>query len=123
MADLGNLKPWDANTYFDIPTMITYTLAAGANLIAPANPNRVGLIISTVDGSANCWVGPSPSVSTSNGIPINQTQPPLMITHRDFGPLVAVEWFGVSSVLNVHICVVEVILARLPQGGPSDAHA
>lgn len=121
MADLGTLAPWDANVYFRIPVMTTFSLVAGANLIAPANPNRVGLIISTVDGSANCWVGPTPQVTTSNGIPINQTQPPLQIIHRDFGSLVAVEWYAVSSVLSVHVCVVEVVLDKLPSGGDGDA--
>lgn len=120
MADIGNLAPWDAMPYFFTPTMTTYTLGTGALLIAPANPNRVGLIISTVDGSANCWVGPSPLVATNNGVPINQTQPPLMLTHRDFGPLTQVEWYAAASVMGIHVCVIELVLAKLPSGDKPD---
>lgn len=58
--------------------------------------------------SGNCDVWPGPTQAGSTGIPIQGVDQQLEVTFRDWGALVAQEWWGIASA-DALVAVIEVI--------------
>lgn len=111
------LSPWDENGYFNTPTVSYFSIGAANTrfLIVKADPQRVGLIIcSTTGGTINVAPDPNISINGFQGIPLLGSTLPLMIHQKDWGPLVAVEWWGVTTALNQTGTVIELYLREWP---------
>jgi hypothetical protein len=101
--------------WFLPPVLTSFTLGAGPGplLIAGANPQRVGLIVSQSSGP-NSTVAPSQNVAIGNGIFMNNTTLPVAYFQSDWGNLVSVEWYAAQPNAGAVISVIEVLLRDWP---------
>lgn len=112
-----SLPPWEENQWFEVPTCRFVTVnVPNTTLIASANPRRVGIIIA---GSTTnlIYVAPNPSLDFTNGggFPVVDTKAPLQFAHKDYGPLVAMDWYATAGALPAIVTVVEVVLRDWPK--------
>lgn len=117
-----NLPPWIANRWFFLPTLTTAGVSGQTVEIAAANPNRVGLIISTaqIGGGGTGFIGPSASVGNGVGIQLAASNPYIQLTHHDWGVLTQAQWFGFVPNAGQSFSVVELVLRDWPQPDPGD---
>lgn len=107
------MAPWEEITYFDNPKVSFFGNTAGGEwvLIAPANPQRVALIMSTTGTSC---LSPDDTLPFAGGIPLNAYSPYITITEAQFGSLCTSAWYSYSTEL-ANLTVIEVILREMPQ--------
>lgn len=119
-CNMKTLPPWEANEYFQLPTLVQVTTPANATTkLCLANPMRVGLILSAAFGAnTESFVGPVSSVAQNVGVRLNQQTSFLTLTHQEWGPLVQMDWFGFTSGTGGSISVIEVVLNDWPQDDP-----
>lgn len=124
---IDSMAPWDAAPYFQQVTEVGVALAAGTpKSLCKADPNRVALILSSSAlGSATVTL--NPNGTTTIGMTVGGTIPPIILIYSEVGPLVQQEWFGVASNITT-ITVYEVRLAKWPKlnginGGNGRANA
>jgi hypothetical protein len=114
------LAPWDANAYFALPSQTTVTPGAARKMLAAANPNRVGMILS-IGNTAGAVGFVSPVDPTSGGITLNSSTPFLIVDHEHWGVWCQVQW-DCFAAAGINFSVIELILLKWPSnegGGPS----
>ena len=75
--------------------------------IAPNNPRRVALIVMNLSATANLFVLPERTVSTTKAIVIGPMTGQSFIWDEDFH-ILAWEWFGVASAADTPIMVLSI---------------
>lgn len=112
-------SPWDENSYFASPRVTWFANLLGAAEILPANPMRVGFIISAdVPAGQTAYVHPVGSgvpvpPTPFAGMVLNNTNPTVRVTQGELGPLAAVSWmFRAFNVTNV--VVIELVMDKWP---------
>jgi len=108
------MAPWDENAYFDLPIERGFTTTGGvADSVAKANPRRVVLLFSLASASSYTVSTRSDIAGAGNGIIVNNTTLPLVITQANHGPLCQVEWFAFTAV-PLLITIIEINLREWP---------
>lgn len=115
------MPPWEANEWFHTPTVVQVPVGgAGAFQLCQANPQRVALIISAAFGAGfNVYVAPRSDVAAGLGYNLSQNNPSVSFLHADYGPLVAMDWFGTSSGVAGNYTIFEVVLRDWPAEDPA----
>jgi len=110
----GRMPPWIEADFFNAPNVILTVLTGGSSgqQVAPANPNRVGLILTS--GQA-AWVSPSSTVGPNQGIATSSSLAALKLTQASWGNLVSAAWYGASTI-GTSVVAIEVILREWPRG-------
>lgn len=108
-AGFHGTEPWWLGpTVYDVVEAHVVLTPGVFTQICASNPIRRALIIaSPVAGAVT--VGVVVLSSTSQGIPVSSSQPPLMLSYTDFGAIVTSQW-GAISTAGVSITVIELIL-------------
>ena len=79
-------------------------------LLLRADPNRLALVI--INLSANTmFIKPRGGVTLTNGIALSAGVGSLSVTMEDDFTLPSLEWFGISSVINQAVFVLEILSA------------
>jgi hypothetical protein len=122
VSDLSTAAPWEANAYFDTPSVKVVPVAAGnTGPLCLASPQRVGLIIScNLNGANFAFIGPSSSVGNGTGIMLTPQAPLWQGTHHDWAVLVQSQWFGFATGAGSNFSVIELLLHDWPQSDPHD---
>lgn len=107
------LSPWDQAPFFQPIRETTYTNLTAVTSVALADPQRIALIFSNALGS-QINVSTHRSVSNASGIPVLGGVNPIVLLHKDLGPLVQAEWFAFDASLPCALTVIEVLLAKWP---------
>ena len=116
-SQLELLAPWDANRLFDAPveSIYDFSVLGSPYKVAVANPRRVLLgfsAVAAVGGYIN--VSTHPEVLPSGGLTVGASPPWVWLTHREHGPLVALDWYAkISQGLN-SLTVFELLLREWP---------
>lgn len=119
MEGLG-LPPWDELKYFNLPTENTFNnTTPNTTPIAQANPNRVLLIIATVQTTATINVSTKPGVTAGTGFALD-TNVRLELNAKDHPQLCQAAWYANIGV-GMSVTVIEVILNSWPVVGVRNA--
>lgn len=118
---IGTAAPWDANEYFDVPSVRNVPAGTAQSVqICKADNNRVGLIISVATGASNnAYVGPGTNVAPGVGIQLVNTAPWMAFTHAQWGALIAAEWWGNAQGTGASFSVIELTLNAWPIDDPA----
>lgn len=104
----------DTMAWQRIATWFVQTDSAGSVLLIPANPQRVGLILSA-DSAQQQYFTPSPiDVLQPSGIILTQATGPLVLDHAHHGALVQSAWFVWCPVLGEFSTAVELVMDTPP---------
>jgi hypothetical protein len=95
--------------------VVSLTMLGGVVQLAPADPMRVAIMFDTF-ASGGFSLGPTSGVTITTGINISSGRPLVVWLHRDVGPLVQGEWWGIASG-SVTVTIVEVKLIDWPTKG------
>lgn len=107
------LSPWDQAPFFQPIRETTYSNLTVVTSVAKADPQRIALLFCNVLGS-QINISTSRILDNNTGIPILGSVVPLMLLHKDFGPLVQAEWFAFDASLPCALTVIEVLLSKWP---------
>lgn len=114
----GQMAPWDENTYFLAPVQTNWSIAGNTTTqILFANPMRVGFIISYNTGQT-LFLGINANPANDEGIQLPPGTPPLIFLQKDWGSLVALDWY-VNNFIPASpstATVIEVFLRQFPGG-------
>lgn len=82
---------------------------------------RVGILFGVgIGGAGNANVAPSKDTTASGGYAVSNGVPPLNITHKDHGPMVASEWWANTNVVGGStLTITELILRDWPVEDPA----
>lgn len=111
---LAALPPWDAAPFFQTPKETNFPLAANGDLLAPADPNRIGIIFAS-SGMTTAYVTTRAPGMAIWGVPIANNFPALTLLFRDWGSLVQQAFYCSLSFGNANITVIEVRLKEWPR--------
>ena len=81
-------------------TSDTIQVAAADKIIAPANPQRRGIIISNGDDASNLWVNLNKAAAIGSGIRIPANAPSLILTAKDWGNIPEGEIHAIAELLG-----------------------
>lgn len=111
------LPPWKEVPFFNVPTQVVTAIPSAAKwfLVAPADTNRVVLLLSS--SVANMFLTIDPTVPTGTGMTISDLMLPLEITEARHGPLCTAAWYASLSgaVPGANVTAVSVVLREWPQ--------
>lgn len=115
MSLLADLPPWHVAALFDQPVISSVSLGGTATEVAPANGRRWALIFAVAPAVAGqIGVLPSSAITTTNAIPVSASVLPLVISQDVFGPMVQMQWFGISGGIGPAITVIELTITQWP---------
>lgn len=115
MGRQGILAPWDALPYFQ-PVIETQFVNTGAVQIgALADPNRIAILWSNNSGIP-VLISTDPNATGTQGILLTTNTPVFTMSHAEFGNLVQTTWFINNVNPALQVTVIEVRLAKWPQG-------
>lgn len=77
--------------------------------VVGSNPNRATLMLFP-PSSGTLNVSTVPGVTTTTGIRLSASVPPLILTLEEHGTIVQREWFGIGSAAGLSFSVIEGIL-------------
>lgn len=73
-----------------------------------ADPNRI-LLQALPRSGGTVVISPDPGVTTTEGFQVNFSQAPWAFDFGTYGPLVGGEWWGIASVANFPLKLIQVI--------------
>lgn len=111
---LDSLAPWDAIPYFrEITEVAVNVPATTVTLVIPADPNRVGLVVSA-SAVGVALISLNPATNGTSGIPVGNTIPPLQLRFAESGPLCQKAWYC-YNMGQLTITYYPIVLSKWPR--------